>query len=95
MYSTAQVRHNSFILMRKFLASQSRRHTDHLDLAACDADLARVRAAHQRIILVYKRRGIRRPLDGSHVNPHVCAINIEGLQARQRQSHDGTCEMKR
>ena len=95
----AQARHSAFILIRIFIPQHSRRRTDHLALSTYDAELARLRAllglvwvcdaAHQRITIVHKCRGIRRPLDGSHVNLHAGVPNIERLHAGW-QRHKGT-----
>ena len=73
---------------------------DHLVRSTCDTDLARLRAllglvwaceaAHQPITINYKCRGIRRPLDGSHVNLHPRVRNIERLHAGRWQRHEGT-----
>ena len=55
-------------------------------------------AAHQLTIIVLgavtstgvnKCRGIRRPLDGSHVNLHAGVLNVEFLHAG-RHRHEGT-----
>ena len=86
----------------------SRRRTDHLpcliELSTFEADLTRLRAllglvwvcgaAHQLVIIEYKCRGVRRPLDGSHVNFYICALNVEFLHAGRRHRHEGTCERK-
>ena len=73
-----------------------RKRTDHLGPFTSDADLAVCGLAHQRHVRrvnTFRNNccGVRRPLDGSHVNLHAGVRNVEFLHARRRQSHEGTC----
>ena len=78
-----------------------KRRTDHLVRRTFDGDLTRLGAllglvlvggaAYQPVRLVeYKCRGIRRQLDGTHVDLHTCVLDVELLHAGRWKLNDRT-----
>ena len=77
------------------------RRTDHLVRRTFDGDLTRLGSllglvlvcgtAYQSLRLIeYKCRGIRRQLDGSQVDLHACALDVELLHAGRWKLNDRT-----